>query len=463
MKTRLAAVLALAFALPLSAQSPTPAALPAHRSLGEGGSLLAVSPPNRSNGLALDDCLKLAAGQHPALSAAQAGVSAARESVGEAQAPYYPSLDLNAGYHRWQRRAYLPSGLTIPGRTIPDIIGPLDDWNGGIASRVTLFDFGERRAGLDAAVARRAGAEADASAMQADVRLTVQSAFYSLAAAQELQAVAGKNLARTEAHQRLALARRESGAVPQADVLRMDAEVANARLQLINADSRVRVATGRLNTAMGRAAEMPLAIAATAAAAPPPVRAELDAAAARALAQRPEVTSGEKRTEAARAAVTAAQAAWAPKLRADAAFGWRDTTFLPDTREWQAGLSVDFPLFDAGTRVHRLARSKAELAREEAAFENRRLQIRDEVWGAATELERAWAAIAANETGVRASEESLRVVRERYQGGAAIITDLLDTQTALARAESSLAKSRWSYLAARAAFDRAVGAATPRR
>ena len=420
------------------------------------GSIQLVAQPAAP--LALDDCLKLAASQHPALAAAQAGVASAKESVGEAQAPYFPSLDLNAGYHRWQRYAFLPSGLFPPGRAVPNLIGPLDDWNGGLSSRVTLLDFGERRAGLNAAQARRAGAQADASATQADVRLTVQSAFYTLAAAQDLQTVAEKNLARTETHLRLVNARRNAGAVPQADVLRMDAEVAAARLELINAASRVRVAVGMLNTAMGRAAETPLVIAAAASAAPPPMRTELDAAVTRALAQRSEITSGEKRTEAARAAVAAAEAARAPKVRADAAFGWRDTTFVPKTREWQAGVSIDFPIFDAGSRAHRVARSKADLAREEAAFESRRLQIREEVWSSAAELERAWSAIAANETSVRASEESLRVVRERYEAGAALITDLLDTQTALARAENSLAESRWSYLAARAAFAHATGA-----
>jgi outer membrane protein len=440
MKTHLAAAIALAFTLHLAAQ---PVATPTQ------------SPPH---GLALEDCLRLAGEKHPALAAAQAGVAAAGEAVGEAEAPFYPQLDLNAGFHRWQRRAFLPAGLSIPGRSIPDIIGPLDDWNGGLVSRVTLYDFGERRAGVDAAKARRAGAEADATATRADVRLNVHAAFYTLAAARDLQAVAAKNLARTEAHRNLADVRQKSGAVPQADVLRTEAEVAAARLQLITAESRVRIATGRLNTAMGRAAETPLAIAAVATAAPPPARPELEAAVDRALAQRPEIASSEKRTEAARATVTAARAARSPRIRADAAFGWRDTALLPDTREWQAGLSIDLPVFDAGSRARRVARSKAELAREEAAFENRRLQVRDEVWSTAAELERAWASIAANETGVRASEESLRIVRERYERGAAVITDLLDTQTALARAEGSLAEARWSYLAARAAFERATGA-----
>ncbi len=437
---RLLAFVCLFPALHLSAQTPAPPAL---------------SP---SNGLALDECLKLADGQQPALAAAAAGEAAAGEAVGEAKAPYYPQVDFNAGYHRWQRHAFLPSGLVIPGQGVPDLIGPLNDWNGGVASRLTLFDGGERRAGFDAARARLAGAAADTSATRADVRLNVQTAFYAVAAAQDLQAVAKRNFARTEAHLRLAEARHASGAVPSADVFRMQAEVANARLEVINAASRVRVALGRLNTAMGRAASTPLTITPPPPATPPPDPAALDAAVGRALDHRPEITAGEKRTEAARAAVQAARAARAPKVRADAAFGWRDTVFLPDTQEWQAGLSIDLPLFDAGSRAHHLARSKAELAREEAGFESRRLQIREEAWSAAAEVDRAWAVIAANESAVLASEESLRVVRERYENGAAVITDLLDTQTTLARAESSLAEARWNYLAARAMFDRAVGA-----
>jgi TolC family type I secretion outer membrane protein len=407
--------------------------------------------------LTLNDCLKLTADRHPALTAAQAGVAAANEAVGEARAPYYPQVDLSAGYHRWQKRAFLPAGLSLPGHVIPELIGPLNDWTGGLSSRFTLYDFGERRAGLDAAVARRGSAAADTAALQADLRLSVQSAFYGLAAAQDLLAVTLKNLDRTERHLQLAQIRRSAGAVPQADVLRMQAEVATAELQLIGAQSSVRIATGRLNTAMGRAAETPLAIA-TDPATPPPIARDLAAAINHALAHRPELASDKQRTAAARANIEAARAARAPKLRADGSYGLNDTAWLPETREWQAGVSVDMPIFDAGSRAHRIARSRADLAREEATSENRQLQIRQEVWAASSELERSWASIAANETAVRASEESLRVVQERYQNGAAVITDLLDTQTALARAEASLAGARWDYLSARAAFDRAIGA-----
>ena len=45
----------------------------------------------------------------------------------------------------------------------------------------------------------------------------------------------------------------DAGAVPQADVLRATAEAADARLQLISAQTRVPGLTGELTTAMGRA------------------------------------------------------------------------------------------------------------------------------------------------------------------------------------------------------------------
>jgi len=410
--------------------------------------------------LSAEDCVQIALGPHPALAAAQAGVDAAAAAVGEARAPYYPRFDLTGGYHRLQRRAYLPGGLTLPGGAAPKLIGPLDDWNGGLVSRMTLLDFGARKAGLAAAEARQSGAEAQADATRADLRATVRAAHHALTTAVELEQAAAKNLERAEAHRRLAGLRHEAGAVPQADVLRATAEAADARLQLITAQSRVRRLTGELNTAMGRPAETPLTVAAAAALAEPtPI--DFAAAVAQALAQRPELRASNQRTVAANAAVTAARAARAPRLQADASFGWRDTAWVPDTREWQAGLTIDFPIFDAGARQRGVARARAEAAREEADDASRRLRVRQEVWAAQVELERTWAAIGANEASRRAAEESLRAVRERYEFGAAIITDLLDTQTALARAEAALAEARGQYRTAQAYFSRAIGAEEP--
>ena len=133
-----------------------------------------------------------------------------------------------------------------------------------------------------------------------------------------------------------------------------------------------------------------------------------------------------------------------------------DTEFLPNTREWQIGVSVDVSLFDGGTRRSRVARAVAEQKRFEALVSGVEMRVREEVWSAAAELDRARAALAANDAVVREREESLRIVRARYESGGALVTDLLTTQSALAAAEAGQTGARWDFLVADASFTRAA-------
>jgi outer membrane protein len=405
--------------------------------------------------LTLGQCLEMATSSHPTLAAAQAAVEAAARAVDEAGAPQWPQVDLSAGYHRWQRRAFLPGGLFPAGVPAPELIGPLDDWNAGISARATLFDFGERRAGVEAAVARRDAVAADAETTWADLRLAVQRAFFALAAARELEQVAARNLERAEAGLRLAEARQRAGAVPTADVLRAQAEVAAARLDTISAASRVRTAAGRLNTSIGRPAGTGVSPAIEDA--PSAEAGNVEALTAAALEQRPELAALRRHVLAAEATWRAARASRSPHVRADGSLGLRDVDFVPETEEWQAGVSVEVPLFDGGARRSRIARAAAERTRAEAGVAAMELRVREEVWTAVAEIERARVALVASAALVRDREEALRVVRARYEAGSALATDLLTTQTALASAEAGLAGVRWELRQAEAVLARATG------
>ncbi len=50
------------------------------------------------------------------------------------------------------------------------------------------------------------------------------------------------------------------------------------------------------------------------------------------------------------------------------------------------------------------------------------------------------------------AEESNRLTEERYHAGASTITDLLDAQTSLARAEAAKVDAVWGYQAAKTIF-----------
>ena len=58
---------------------------------------------------------------------------------------------------------------------------------------------------------------------------------------------------------------------------------------------------------------------------------------------------------------------------------------------------------------------------------------------------------------MRDAEESVRQALERYDAGAGTITDLMDSEAALARAEGLRTETRWIYHIARSAFGRSIG------
>lgn len=422
-----------------------------------GGSGERVTNNVHEKPLTLEACVQIALDHNPMNRAAQAGVMAAKEATGEARAPYYPELGFNAGYSRWQKHAFLPSGLGPPNAQIPTVIGPTDDWIAGLKARFTLFDSGERQAQLRSALAREGMAEEDAVSIRQDMVLNVHQAYYGFVAATETRSVADENLARAENHLRLAKERKAAGAVPQADVIRTEVEVANAKLTLVKAENLVRVSRGDLNTSMGLPVEMMIEIEAKPGEITSPEGVDISTSFDQAVHTRPELKATLQRLAAARSSVDSAKSAFGPKLKAEGGYGWRDSGFLPRDEEWTAGMTIDLPIFTGFSRIHRLDRTKAELSKEEAELEQLILNVRQEVWTAHSKFKEAYEAVQVAQVVVQDAEESMRLTRARYEAGAGTINDLLDTQTALARAKATLVETQWDYHIAKAVFDRSIG------
>jgi outer membrane protein TolC len=264
-------------------------------------------------------------------------------------------------------------------------------------------------------------------------------------------------LRRAEDHLRLARLQKEAGAVPQVDVMRAQVEVANAGLTLARAESLVRIGRGGLNTAMGLPVETRLDIDTRMRELTRPDDISLTEAMNKAVELRPEIRGAERRVAASRSGVSAAKSAFGPKVRGEARFGWQDTTFFPNDKDWLVGLSLDLPLFDGFSRKHKLAKAKAEVSKEEADSARLAQTVRQEVWTAYSRLTESFAVVASTDALVSDAQESLRLANERYKVGAGTITDLLDSETALARAEATRVGAQWDYQIARAVLRRSVG------
>ncbi len=147
-------------------------------------------------------------------------------------------------------------------------------------------------------------------------------------------------------------------------------------------------------------------------------------------------------------------------MKGEASWGWRDTSYFPHDKDWLVGVSIDLPIFTGFSRKHRSARAKSELSREEADTQRLTQAVRQEVWSAYSKLRETYEATLSTEVQLRDAQESLRLASERYQAGAGTITDLMDSEAALARAEAVRVAALWDYQVARSVFQRTVGELT---
>ncbi|MEW5764401.1 MAG: TolC family protein [Acidobacteriota bacterium] len=395
----------------------------------------AQEPPAEPMGI--EACVQEALRANPLLEAAGHGLLAAREAESAARSAYLPRLDFQAASRRFESRAFLPSALTgeaAPAGGISPVIGPVNQHSLAMKGTYTLFDGGLRRAEAAHAAAGTWGALHAREEARQKVVLSVHKAFYGALAAQESLGVAEKVLERALQHERMALARRETGDAPLADVLRARVRTSEARVALLRASSDVSVAMGALNAAMGRPPQTPLSIRhdpRTPADAPLPSVGEALAAA---LSERPELDGAVQRVEAGRRRVEAARSAFVPKVRLEGSYGRLDQGFFPGDRDWSLGIALAVPVFTGFARGHDLARARAELARSESEALWVVLAVEQEAFAALARAEESRAAVLAVRDLVREAEESLRMARERYAEGAGTITDLLDAETGLSEA-----------------------------
>jgi outer membrane protein TolC len=393
--------------------------------------------------LTLEAAKQIALEKNPSAKAASAGYYSANESVGVAQSAYYPSYGFDWSYQRFQQHLFFPPiPAPIP---IPTILGPFNNFTIQATSRLLVYDFGRRRAQLMVAVAQEGIAQEEISRIEQQILLDVSLAYFDLAASKELYEVAVKNLERAEDHVKVAKDRKKAGAVPLVDVLQSQVSAAQNKQSLVKAKNHVRIALGNLHIAMGLPPGYMYDVLPENMKIISPDTIDVEEGMEVAASHRPEIAQGFQRLEVYQQKIKEARSEFGPKITADGYYGRQDDTYYPKDPYWSFGITFHMPLFDGFRDVHNTRKAQADYCQEVAQFEKLKLSIVHEVWDAYSKLTEAYESIQTAIVQVADAKESQRLASERYKSGAGTLLDMLDNDTALARAEAVHVEAHWNY------------------
>jgi outer membrane protein len=415
--------------------------------------------PRVEGSINMDQAVSLALEHSRKIKAAAADQRAMRSMQGEAASGFFPQASAN-GYLVNQNMT--PNIYTSAGDTMArnyQWFGTNRAQDVNVSVMWPLFSGGRTYYGYKAARSRADAAALMREGTELDVAMQARLDYIGVMREQESARVTGDLVRQTEERLRVSREEYEAGRVARFNVLRDEAELANA----VQLDTAVRnqaaLALIALKTTLGVDLASPITPTEPLQYIAEPVSVEDGVRTA--LEAHPEVRAAEKRSEAAKSEVRSAYGRYLPEVSATWMYDWqwmRNRGEMTETPEgYSAGLVVTIPLFDGFMREHAIgtARAREEQANEQTVLA--RQQVAKVVHQAALTLQAAEKNVEASRKGLAQAEEQFRIVQERYTSGRGIQVEVLDAQTTLTRARFNVVAALADHQTARALWLQATG------
>lgn len=366
-----------------------------------------------------------------------------------------------------ERVAYLENRTPIAGLAgLGQLFGNLpfgreNTYVASVTGSQLVYSGGRVGAALEIAGHYEDAARLNVEEAVADIELQVETAYYGALLARELEAISRAAVEQAEAFLEQERLRQKSGAASELDVMRAEVALENLRPQLVQAKNASELALLNLKRLVGLPLQQALELttplerpAETERALPEP---------GAALRRRAALEAAERQVAIREQQVRIARRAFLPTVSLHMTYGRQLYPTSPfdfsgeASTDWNAGVSVQVPVFDGLKR-------KAEVEQAEAELEQARLraaQLRETVElqyeQAKGERERALAAISARERTVAQAERVYDLTELRYRRGLATQLEVSDARLALLQARTNLAQALSDYHVADAALVRSLG------
>ena len=438
---------------PAASTNPEPAAF-----AGEGHQI-----PPKTQQLTLSAAIAQALKTQPTVRQAKAQTRAAEGRVGQARAGYLPQVTGTAAYQRTTGN-FAPRPGAIPNTTTGVVVRSpspslttYDFYNLSLTASQLIYDFGQTNGRWSAAESAVDASVASEAAIRLQTVMNVQSAFYQAWAERALVNVADETLANQVRHLEQIEASVKVGVRPEIDLAQARANVANARVQLINTQNAYEAAKNQLNAAMGVMANTDYEVADEEAPAIDEEDGPIDPLVKRALDARPDIVALERQRDAQNKTIRSLRGGYGPSLVASSTASEQGTQLNGLVPNWNIGLTLTWPIFQGGLTTGQIREAEANLESTDAQLTALKIQIRTQVDQSRLAVRAAKSSIGAADEALTNARLQLKLAEGRYSAGVGSIIELADAQVAYTNARAQVVQAHFNLSNSRAQLVTALG------
>lgn len=497
-----------AYAQTTPSPAPTPPGAPAPAAATPPPTV-AIRPPTaelegleaRSGGLTAAEVSRRALAVSPSVKEKRAQLDAAKEKITQTMVQFFPRVSLLASYTRLSPLSvsFGSGALVGAGNAGPLTTGPcpgapvgappcvldsagqpaaavpvsikylVDNYSVGGRLSIPLSDYILRLS--DAAASSSASKESTRLALEAEkskVDADARTLYFNWLRARAQAVIARKSVEQTRARLADAHAAFTVGSISKAELLRIEALVANTEIIAQRSESMVQLTTGQLAIVMedprpgysvGEGVPLPADV--------PGPGASVERLVVEGQTRRLEMQSMEEAVRALRRGASAQRSGAFPHVDAvgDVTYANPNPRYFPPLQQWRAtwsvGVQASWTIGDTFLNTS----AANELEANAAAMEARRTQLRagiaQEVLASYLDLERARAAFEKQRAALAAAEEAYRVTTDLFRAGRATGTDLIQSEAGLLDAKLGDVNARIDLTIASIALRHATGGDRP--
>lgn len=392
--------------------------------------------------MSLESCIQTGLENNKGLDAVRARAQGSRAAADQSATALLPSLKLSAGYSRLSDVP--PFEMTIPGlpapRTITIAEPVLDNSNIKLTLQQPLFTGGRVTGNLKINRKNYRADSSDYLAQRCEAALNIKILYWKLYQAQQVKALAEENLHILENHLNDVGNLLGQGMATENDRLKVQLQMSNARLMLIDAENNRRAVGIHLNSFIGRPLDTqiePTSIPDTSEAASlsPPELIQ------KALAERQDIAAQKYRREATVAGKKAAKAGWYPQVFAvgNYTYAHPNPRIFPAREQfdatWDAGVMLSMDLWNWQATKHQVRQADFLLKQAEDRLGLLEDAARVEVNLAVLDVQKAGEKTEVTRSGLAQAQENYRNVKNLFLEGMATNSDLLDAEGLLLQAK----------------------------